>query len=179
MTFVPSTTGRPGSLHPRLNQEACRPVSRSHRPFTLPQCLLNRLVQPIVMGHPCFRLKPHGISGELTTPSETRACNMYSTGTGSDAVIAHSDTHSRPCAVLTPEDDFPHPTKQGHFPTGTETSSAPTASISLETSANPQLSRHDYGPIPLFCSLRPLVNSSQQPTSHPAKKIQRHIVTPP
>ena len=136
MTFTAVTTGRLGSLHPRLNREACRWVSRPHRPSSPHQCLPVHFVQSIVVNDSFNRLKPRAISGEMTTPSGTTgACDMRSTGTGSDTVSAHAEPHSGPCAVLSPDDDAPHRTDQGHFTIAAETSPPPTASVGLETSA--------------------------------------------
>ena len=140
VTFTTVTTGRSGSFHPRLNPEACRWVSRPCRPSSPHQCMPVRFVQPIVVDDSFNGLKPPPISGEMTTPTGTGACDMRSTGTGSDAVFAHAAPHSGPCAVLPPDDNVSHRSDHGHFTIVAETSPAPTASVGLETSAYPPLS---------------------------------------
>ena len=85
------------------------------RPSNHQQCLPVHFVQPIVVDGSFNRLKPRAISGEMTTPSGTGACEMRSTGTGSDAVFAHAAPHSGPCAVRPPHDDVPCRTDRGHL----------------------------------------------------------------
>ena len=140
VTFTTVTTGRSGSFHPRLNREACRWVSRPYRPSSPHQCLPVRFVQPIVIDDSFNGLKPPPISGEMTTPTGTGACDMRSTGTGTDAVFAHAAPHSGPCAVLPPDDNVSHRSDHGHFTIVAKTSPAPTASVGLERSAYPPLS---------------------------------------
>ena len=132
MTFTTATTGRFGSLHPRLNREACRWVSRPHRASSPHQCLPVRFVQPFVVDDSFNRLKPRAISGEMTPPPGKGACDMRSTGTGSDAVFAHADPHSGPCAVLSLDDDVPHRADRGQFTSAAERSPAPTPSVGRE-----------------------------------------------
>ena len=143
--FTTVTTGQFGSLHPRPNREARRLVSRSHRASSPHQCLPVRFIQLIVGDDSFNRLKPRAISGEIATPSGTGACDMRSTGTGSDPVFAHVDSHSGPCAVLPPNGDGPHRTDRGHFTTSAETSPAPTASVRRETSNFPPLNHPHCG----------------------------------
>ena len=140
MTFNTVTTGRFGSLHRRLNREACKWVSRHHRPSSPHQCLPVRFVKPIVADDSFSRLKPRAISGEIPTPTGTRACEMRLTETGNDAVFTHSAPHSDSCAALPPDEDVPHRTNQGHFTIAAKTSPAPTASVGLKTGGYPPLS---------------------------------------
>ena len=140
MTFTTLTTGLFGRLHPRPNREASRWISRPHRTSSLRQCLPVRFVQPFDVDDSFNRLKPRAISAEITTPSGTGACDMQSTGTGSDPVLTHADAHSGPCAVLPPDGDVPHRTDRGHLTIAAETSPAPTASVGRETSDYPPLS---------------------------------------
>ena len=95
MTFSTVTTRRWfGDLHTRLNRKACRWVSRPHQASSPHRCLPVRFVQPIVVDDSFNRLKPSAISGEIATSSGTGACDMGTTGTGSDAVFAHAAPHS-------------------------------------------------------------------------------------
>ena len=112
--------------HPALTS-ACRSVSSSSSSTHSTDDSFNRL-------------KRRAISGEIATPSGTGACDMRSTGTGSDVVFAHADPNSGPCAVLSLDDDVPHRVDRGHFTIGAERSPAPTASVGRETSDYPPLS---------------------------------------
>ena len=140
VTFTTVTTGRFGSLHPRPNREACRWQSRPHRASNAHQCLPDRFVRPIFVDDSFNRLKPGAISGEMTTPSGTGACDMRSTGTGSDPVFVHADPRFGPGAVLPPDGDVPQRTDWGHFTISAETSPAPRALVGRETSDYPPLS---------------------------------------
>ena len=150
MRFTTDTTGRFGSLHPRPNREPCRWVSRPHRASSPHQCLPVRFVQLIVVDDSFNRLKPRAISGEIATPCATGACDMRSTGTGSDPVFAHADPRFGPWAVLPPDGDVPHRTDRGHFTIAAETSPAPTASVCRETSDYPPMSHPHRGRVPMF-----------------------------
>ena len=139
MTFTTVTTGRFGSLHPRLNREACRPALRPHRPSSPHQCLQVRFVQPIVVHESLNRLNHRAISGEMKSLSGTEACDIRSTGIAGDPEFAYGTPHSGPCAALPADEDVPHRTSRRHFPIAAETSPAQKASVSLETSDNSPL----------------------------------------
>ena len=86
------------------------------------------------------RLKSRAISGKIATPSETGACDMRSTGTGSDKAFVHADPHFCPCAVLPSDDDVPHRVDRGQFMIAAVRSAAPTSLVSRKTSDYPPLS---------------------------------------
>ena len=100
---------------PRLGSGRVQTSISAPRPSNHQQCLPVHFVQPIVVDGSFNRLKPRAISGEMITPSGTGACEMRSTGTGSDAVFAHAAPHSGPCAVRPPHDDVPCRTDRGHL----------------------------------------------------------------
>ena len=100
---------------PRLGSGRVQTSISAPRPSKHQQCLPVHFVQPIVVDGSFNRLKSRAISGEMTPPSGTGACEMRSTGTGSDAVFAHAAPHSGPCAVRPPHDDAPCRTDRGHL----------------------------------------------------------------
>ena len=159
VTFIAVTTERLGSLHRRLNLEVCRWVSRSHRPSSPHPSLPVRFAQPIVVDHSFNRLKPRPNFGEITTPSGTGACDMRSTGTGSDAVFAHAASCLGPCAALPPHDDVARRTERGRFTIAAERTHAPTASVDPETTDNPPLSHSRSRAISI-------VHRRENPASH-------------
>ena len=112
-----------GKASPRLGSGRVQTTISAPQPSDHQQCLPVHFVQPIVDGS-FNRLQPRAISGAMTTPSGTGACEMRSTGTGSDAVFAHAAPHSGSCAVLPPHDDVPRRTDRGHLTIAAETSPA-------------------------------------------------------
>ena len=113
VTFRTVTTRRSRSLHRPLNREVCQWVSLPLRPSSSHQYLPVPFVQPIVGDDSSNWLKPRAIYGEIALPSETGACDMQSTGTGSDALFA-SYPHAIPGARI-PFDNLHSPIEARAF----------------------------------------------------------------
>ena len=115
VNFTTVTTGPIGTPQRRLNLDPFTRASRPHRTNCLHPCIRNRIVPPILLDDFFPRLKPHSISGEMTTPSGIGTFDMPSTGIGNDAVFAHAAPASDLCTRLTPDDADPHHVHQARL----------------------------------------------------------------
>ena len=93
------------------------------------------------------RFNPRAISGEITPPSGTRACDMPSTGTASGSVFAQASLHFDPCAGKPQDDDPPRRTDWDRHTLAADTSAAP-ASVGLATSGHSPVSNSLSRPSP-------------------------------
>ena len=172
VTLIAVTTGRCGILHSWLNREACRWVSRPHPPSTPHLCLSFHFVLAVV-DDTLNRLNPRAMSGEMTTPSGTGACDMRSTGTESDSVFAHAAPHFGPCTEKTPDDDEPRRTDWGYFTIAVGTSPAP-ASVAPARSGHPPVSHSLTRPSPTVEHRK-----SHGGTRHHTRPIDRYLTLTP
>ena len=105
-----------------------------------PGLLTANSVQTIVVDGLFNWLQHHAISGEMTPPSGTGACDMQSTESGSDAVSAHAVPQSGPCAEEPSVEDVPRLTDRTQFTITAEPSPVPSSSASIKTTNYPPLS---------------------------------------
>ena len=173
MTSTTVTTGQYGSLNPQLTREACRRVSRTHRPSSAHHCLPVRFVLTVVVDDSFNRLNPRAISGDMTTSSGTREWDMGSTGTESDSVSAHAAPHFGLCAGQPPDDDEPRRTDSGHLTITAATSPAP-VSVGLARSGHPPVNHSLSWP-----SLTAARRKPQGGTGHHTLPIYRYLALPP
>ena len=165
------TIGRSASPHPRWPRGPCRRVSRTHRTSSQHHCLPVRFDPIVVVDHSLARLSRRAIAGEMTPPSATRACDMQSRGTGSDAVFVYATSHFGPSAGQPPDHHEPRRTNWRHSKIKPDTSAAP-ATVGLAMSGHPPVSHSLSGRNPTAERTKSLGGRrSPHPTDRPLPRI--------
>ena len=148
LTYWPWNTAHPdyhqsqdretSKASPALDRKIVQTSTSATRPSSHEAVLADQLRPETLDPRSPNRLSPGTISGEITAPSRAEACNMQSTGSGNDVVIAHADPHSTSYATEPSDEHVQHRAALGNLPitTTTDTPPAPTVPVCVKTSAD-------------------------------------------